>query len=426
MARNFNNLKIYKSIAATLEKVSCKREDLIKNALISLKLSKEELSDRSVGSLNNKLRSRIGAIVTKMLDEGLIFEDAEGYYSLTDERPAVIRLDRCEKEIVKALSEGNLTKKALRARLIGAFGADKTATLKDDETLSLYMSRILKHLISLGSFRSFAFLPERANPHWSTIRMRTFCKELKRKGRTCLTFESYAPDETRYRTDLAAWLTSLPKPAALFCAWDSCAITAATVCSECRISIPEQISILGVDDDEFLCNLVSPPLSSIRPDFEGEGFLAAKMLDQMMNSKGMTRPKLMSCKVDGVTERGSTHPLSPSGFLVQRALDFIDDNVCRGITVPDVVDHLGVSRSLLSLRFRQIQRESILQTIRTRRMREVKRLLSSTAYPIARIISMCGFRSENSPKNLFRKMFGMTMSEYRRRHHAETAKHTFR
>jgi LacI family transcriptional regulator len=256
--------------------------------------------------------------------------------------------------------------------------------------------------------------------------MRTFCKELKRKGRTCLTFESYAPDETRYRTDLAAWLTSLPKPAALFCAWDSCAITAATVCSECRISIPEQISILGVDDDEFLCNLVSPPLSSIRPDFEGEGFLAAKMLDQMMNSKGMTRPKLMSCKVDGVTERGSTHPLSPSGFLVQRALDFIDDNVCRGITVPDVVDHLGVSRSLLSLRFRQIQRESILQTIRTRRMREVKRLLSSTAYPIARIISMCGFRSESRPKNLFRKMFGMTMSEYRRQHHAETAKHTFR
>lgn len=151
MARNFNNLKIYKSIAATLEKVSCKREDLIKNALISLRLSKEELSDRSVGSLNNKLRSRIGAIVTKMLDEGLIFEDAEGYYSLTDERPAVIRLDRCEKETVKALSEGNLTKKALRARLIEAFGADKTATLKDDETLSLYMSRILKHLISLGA-----------------------------------------------------------------------------------------------------------------------------------------------------------------------------------------------------------------------------------------------------------------------------------
>jgi LacI family transcriptional regulator len=111
---------------------------------------------------------------------------------------------------------------------------------------------------------------------------------------------------------------------------------------------------------------------------------------------------------------------------VQRAVDFIDKNACRGISVSDVVAHIGVSRSLLSLRFRQVRKESILQTIRSRRMQEVKRLLSSTSYPVARIISMCGFKSENSPKNLFRKMFGMTMSEYRRQHHAETAKHTFR
>lgn len=282
------------------------------------------------------------------------------------------------------------------------------------------------HLVSLGNFSCFAFLPQRNNPHWSVARGKAFQTQLKRRRRPCIFFTATETDEATYNAALADWLKSLPKPAALFCAYDACAATAAAVCDECRISIPEQISILGVDDDELICNLSSPPISSIRPNFENEGFLAAKMLDLMMNSKGMSRSKLMSCKVDGVTERGSTHPLSPSGFLVQRALDFIDDNVCRGITVPDVVDHLGVSRSLLSLRFRQIQRESILQTIRNRRMRKVKRLLSSTTYPIARIISMCGFKSENSPKNLFRRMFGMTMSEYRRQHHAETAKHTFR
>ena len=282
------------------------------------------------------------------------------------------------------------------------------------------------HLVSLGKFSSFAFLPQRMNPHWSVARGKAFQSQLKRRDRSCIFFTAAETGEAAYNAALADWLKSLPKPAALFCAYDACAVTAATLCAECRISIPDQISILGVDDDELLCNLVSPPLSSIRPDFEGEGFLAAKMLDSMMNKKSDVRSRLMASRIGGITERGSTRPLSPSGFLVQRAVDFIDRNVCSGISVSDVVTHIGVSRSLLSLRFRQVRKESILQTIRSRRMQEMKRLLSSTSYPVARIISMCGFKSENSPKNLFRKMFGMTMSEYRRQHHAETAKHTFR
>ena len=270
------------------------------------------------------------------------------------------------------------------------------------------------HLVSLGKFSSFAFLPQKMNPHWSVARGKAFQSQLKRSGHSCHFFTVTDADETKYNAALADWLMSLPKPSALFCAYDTCAVTAARICSECRIAIPEQMSILGVDDDELICNLVSPALSSIRPDFENEGFLAAKMLDMLMNRKSAKRSKVMASKIGGITERGSTRPLSPSGFLVHRAIDFIDKNIRNGISVPDVVAHLGVSTSLLSLRFRQIQGESILQTIRNRRMREVKKLLSSTSYPITRIISMCGFKSENSPKNLFRKMFGMTMSEYRR------------
>ena len=300
--------------------------------------------------------------------------------------------------------------------------APRTYIRVDNRNIGISAAR---HLASLGNFSSFAYLPQERNPHWSVARGKAFREELKRLGRTCTFFTCKSDDKNGYNAELAAWLKSLSKPAALFCAYDACAVRAAMACGGCKISIPDQISILGVDDDELMCNLVSPPLSSVRPDFENEGFLAAKMLDTMMNRKSAVRSKLMACRIGGITERGSTRPLSPSGFLVQRALDFIDRNIHREISVPDVVEHLGVSRSLISLRFRQIQKESILQTIRNRRMREVKRLLSSTAYPIARIISMCGFRSENSPKNLFRKMFGMTMSEYRRRHHAETAKHTF-
>jgi len=301
--------------------------------------------------------------------------------------------------------------------------APRTYIRVDNRNIGISAAR---HLASLGNFSSFAFLPQENSPHWSIARGKAFREELKHMGRTCIFFECKSADENSYNAKLAAWLTSLPKPAALFCAYDACAVRAAMACGGCKISIPDQISILGVDDDELMCNLVSPPLSSVKPDFEGEGFLAARTLEMIMNRNSPSRPKFMACKIGGISERGSTRPLSPLGFLVQRAVDFIDRNACRGISVSDVVTHAGVSRSLLSLRFRQVRKESILQTIRGRRIQEMKRLLSSTSYPVARIISMCGFKSENSPKNLFRKMSGVTMSEYRRQRSTEDAKHTTR
>ena len=272
-----------------------------------------------------------------------------------------------------------------------------------------------QHLMSLGRFRSFGFVPEKSNPDWSKARERAFCGMVRRSGGQCSIFSCHADEEKEYHRELAEWVQSLPKPAAVFCAWDTCAIPVMTVCHERHVSIPEQMALLSVDDDEFLCNLVSPALSSIRPDFEGEGFLAAKTLDMMIQCTGLVQVNPKPCKVEGITERGSTKPISPSGFLVQRALEYISKNAIRGIGVSDVAAHLGVSRSLLDLRFRQMQKRSVLHTIRQQQLEEVKRLLDATNYPIARIASMCGFKSENHPKNLFREAFEMSMFEYRHR-----------
>ena len=272
-----------------------------------------------------------------------------------------------------------------------------------------------RHLMSLGRFRSFGFVPANSNPDWSKARERAFSGMIRRSGGQCSTFSCTASEEKAYRGELAEWILSLPKPAAVFCAWDTCAIPVVTLCHEHHVGLPDQMALLSVDDDEFLCNLVSPALSSVRPDFEGEGFLAAKTLDMMMRHTGMVPPQPKPCKVEGITERGSTKPISPSGFLVQRALEYISKNACRGIGASDIVAHLGVSRSLLDLRFRQTQKESVLRTIRRQQLDEAKRLLDATDYPIARIASLCGFKSENHPKKLFREAFGMSMSGYRRR-----------
>lgn len=150
MSRSFSHTRIYGVIARTLEILPCKREDLIKSTLRALKLTNRELDDRSVDSLYSRLRSRIGATITEMQSDNLIAEDDEGYYTLTEARPAVIRIERCEKEIIKALSERDHTKKMLRMRLAALFGTDKTATQKDDEILNDYIGRSTKKMLTAG------------------------------------------------------------------------------------------------------------------------------------------------------------------------------------------------------------------------------------------------------------------------------------
>ncbi len=269
------------------------------------------------------------------------------------------------------------------------------------------------HLTSLGHFSSFGFVPARMQTQWSRIREHAFCSAIAGMGGRCSVFRANQADDKAYHDGLAAWLRALSKPTAIFCAYDTCAVDVVTACHECHVGIPDQAALLGVDDDDFNCNLVSPALSSIRPDFEGEGFLAAKTLDALMDHRTVKR-RLMTHKICGITERGSTRPISPSGFLVQRALEYIGGNACNGIGVADVAAYLGISRSLLDLRFRQIQRQSVLATIRRRQLEEVARLLRTTRHSIAHITALCGFKSENHPKKLFRDAFGASMHEYRR------------
>lgn len=270
-----------------------------------------------------------------------------------------------------------------------------------------------RHFDTLGKFRSYAFVPELNNAKWSSARFRAFRRELGRQGRECRIPDGHPegpPDEAK-RFD--AWLRSLPKPVALFCAWDNCALSVSSACRRINARIPRDVSLLGVDNDEYLCNLVTPSLSSISPDFEGEGLLAAKTLDRLM-SHDATVPRQARCRIRGVVERGSTQPVTPCSDLVERALIYIRDHACEGISAVDVQTHLNISRSLMDLRFQQVLKTSVQKTILTERLERICRLLETTDYPIARVSRLGGFISENHPKSLFLRTYGVSMSTYRR------------
>lgn len=273
-----------------------------------------------------------------------------------------------------------------------------------------------KYLSSLGNFRSYAFVPTVQRRDWCDRREQAFRVGLGRKGCPCATFPvGDGADAARDRRELTAWLTTLPKPAAVFSAFDERALQVLECCHDARIDVPGQLALLGVDNDELLCENTTPPLTSIASDNELAGRVAAAALDRLMRGKGRSAktPETVIYRHRGVVERGSAEPVAPAGHLIRRALSFIRRNATRDIRVPDVISYLGVSRRLADKRFREYHGETILQTITRIRLDEVKRRLRATRTSIKSISSGCGFPDANYLKILFRRHVGMSMRAFR-------------
>lgn len=272
-----------------------------------------------------------------------------------------------------------------------------------------------RHFLSLGSFNGFGFLSAGKDPKWPNLREQGFRDTLAAAGRQCSTFKSpTAADERIDAGSLAAWLKSLPKPAAVMTYYDPYAVQVANVCRENGIVVPRQVSILGVDNDGLLCEFANPQLSSIQPDHEHAGLLAAKELDALM-TRPAHRPRTLVSPIVGVVERESTKPLSPAAHLVRRALRYIDANAAKGIGVADVAAHLNVSRRLADLRFREIENTSIRQAIEDRRMKIAEKAMSETNRPIRQVARESGYKNIKTFEAAFRRRYGTTPGAFRRK-----------
>lgn len=263
-----------------------------------------------------------------------------------------------------------------------------------------------RHLLSRGTFRSYAFVPTNTPTRWSTMRERGFRLQLMESNLTPVRFHQPS-------SSLASFISGLPKPAAIMAATDYIAMQVLEACRAAKISIPEQIAIVGVDNDELLCNATRPTLTSIQPDHEGLGYFGAQILDCMMSGRKLQKNIPSHVKCLKVIMRDSTRIVPPAGYIVREALAFIRANAARGISVNDIVKHIGVSRRLLYLRFKQMTGKAIHETILETRLEDVKRKLTQTTEPLSQIAAECGIGSANRLSHLFHERFGIYPSKLR-------------
>ena len=218
-----------------------------------------------------------------------------------------------------------------------------------------------------------------------------------------------------YRQDLLQeWLLSLPKPVGIFACDDNQAVILAEACNALGISIPHEVAILGVDNDEILCNMANPPITSIDVDIERGGYEAAAMAVQMMHDPSYLGNDIVLQPLHIVT-RESSNLITTKDIQVHQALTFIHSNLERKLVVGDVLAHVPMSRRLLEQRFLKATGKPIYQYISEQRIDYFARLLLETDEPIGNLAARM---DEPDPKSLsrrFKDLKGCTPSAYRKK-----------
>ncbi|QDV49619.1 XylR family transcriptional regulator [Gimesia fumaroli] len=244
--------------------------------------------------------------------------------------------------------------------------------------------------------RHFAFVGvERAN--WSMRRRNAFAEIARQQGFEC---EIYSPLSRRRfveswnggQEDLADWLESLPKPVGLMAAHDLRALCVLDACRRRGIAVPEQVAVLGVDNDDVFCEVIDPPLTSISHQAGQVGFQAAALLDRLMQGKAAPAQPLM-LPPRKLVPRRSTDIIAVDDVAIASALEFIRRNACATINVTLIARHVNLSRRSLERRFMKLTGKTPHQIIAEERLRRAKQLLIDTDFTLEQIATMAGFSS---------------------------------
>jgi LacI family transcriptional regulator len=264
-------------------------------------------------------------------------------------------------------------------------------------------------------FRHFAFLGD-DRFRWSDNRCRAFVEAVAAQGHEVAVFSPRGRRAPPADDDEAveAWLARLPKPVALLACYDSRGRQAIDACRRAGIAVPDEVAVLGVDDDDVLCGLASPPLSSVMPDAIGAGRRAAELLEQLMRGEPLERSEWLLPPL-GIAVRQSTDVLAIEDPLVVAAVRHIRDHACDGINVADVARVLKTTRRVLENRFTKRVGHTPHEEIARVQFRRVEQLLLETDLPLATIALRAGFRHTEYMTVAFTKRHGMPPSRWRKR-----------
>ena len=268
------------------------------------------------------------------------------------------------------------------------------------------------------NFKNYAFCGY-TEVEWSHNRFRSFNNKIEQAGFTTHMFKSSITrkldDWEKEIKNMANWLKSLPKPLAVMACNDMRALDILDACHLADTSVPEEIAVLGVDDDTTVCMTSNPNLSSIAISAEKAGYEAAKLLDQMMSKKNFANKNIL-VKPLFVKTRQSTDVMAIEDLIVSKAISFIRQNVSKQIQVINVADELSISRRNLEIRFKKELGRSVYNEIKRVKIEKIRQALVETHLTISEVVTQYGFTDIHNMSRYFRKHMGISMLEYRKRY----------
>jgi LacI family transcriptional regulator len=279
-----------------------------------------------------------------------------------------------------------------------------------------------EHLVNRG-LRQFAFCGFR-NLRFSELRKQAFCDDLRARGYPVSVFEDGGPSrpvglvafEQKWLHQLrrmATWLRELPKPVGLMACNDVRAYQVSNACREAGLEVPDQVAIIGVDNDPTLCELATPPLTSIDPNAAKVGYEAAALLHRLIESNGPP-PREVLIEPTGIVSRRSSDVLAIHDRDVVEAVRCVRDRACQGFTVEDLVEHTAVSRSTLDRWFARYLGHSVSDEITRVRIERIKELLATTNLVVEEVSRLAGFSHPETMYRLFKESCAQTPSDFRR------------
>lgn len=284
---------------------------------------------------------------------------------------------------------------------------------------------VAEHFLERG-FRNFAYY-SMSNVIWSKQRMEGFCQRLKEAGYSAGIYNVNATGKSNHDWQIGRtwtkglegplnWLRSLPKPVGLMACDDGVGYDLIEAAGEAGIKIPEDVAIVGMDNDEALCNSIKPPLSSVEANSEQAGYEAAELLNAIMIGKEEMSLRPILARATCVVTRQSSDILAINDPQVAAAVHFIRTRFNSPIQVSDVVNATSLSRRGLEKKFRTILKCSILDEIMRIRIEHISNLLLKSGMSIDQIAASSTFDSTSHLIRAFKKYKGMPPRTFRKMH----------
>ncbi len=252
-------------------------------------------------------------------------------------------------------------------------------------------------------------------PHpWNDERRRTYESILRLNGleRHVFSTKRSIDDIVEIQTELADFLATLPKPIAVLAAADQLGIHVIGACRLAGFSVPEDVAVIGIDNEEAVCETSNPSLSSVSPDHFSAGYRAAEILDGLM-AGGETSPTRETYGSPTFTRRGSSLRLKRQDHDVMAAMENIRRDACNDLNAKTVLARFGCARRNAEYRFRASTGMSVAEVIRKTRYEKALSLLDSGDLPISAVADFCGYGSIAAFSRFFKSMCGISPRKYR-------------